>query len=969
VLVILIAIVPPAAAQIDASGRWTITFDSQFGSIAVETVITQRGARLVTDTGYAGTIDSATGAFVLERDTTCCSLLPNGGVSCDPVQAVIQGTIAPGGATFAGTFVDWLQLRACIQLTGPATGVRTATFACGNGVVEPGETCDDANRSDGDGCSAGCIVETCWTCTGFPSICTVAAAGSSCPDDGNPCTDDACTGTGVCAHANNTAPCPDDGNPCTDDACNGAGACAHVNNTAPCGDAVCETGACSGGRCVLTIEAAGTPCDTDADLCSQDVCDGGGSCVAGPALDCGPCSTCRPSTGCVAQPAPFCQAGLAGSKLDIRTGADPKKRKVSWRWRGSAPGAADFGNPLTTSDYSLCVYLGPLPGGTATATLSAHVPADGTCDGDPCWRSTGSGYSYRDRDATPDGVTAISLSGRSEDSARIVLKGKGMHLPLPTALQSGPDVTALVQLRRKDASGQCWSSQIAASTSTSERFTGNKTWPIPLLEGRLAGGVDTTVPVAGHLVAYLVSESAAGRDLNGDGDTFDTVLHVYDAATTSITNVGFAAEDAVAGERTVAFRVPESSQGADLNGDGDLLDTIILVFDPTSGTVRSTGLAGGAGTYHLVERTRHGRIERFVVAQVAEFAQGTDLNGDGDMNDLFVTQVFDVATGTVTNSRLASAGRLVVGDGFAAFSVLESEHGDLDGDGDANDTVLHIMDLESGAVTNVGYDDVDYELAAGGSTVAFSVAEAAAHADLNGDGDQFDEVLHLLDVPSGTVRNVGLSAGEGTSVGDGFVAFRTWEAAQGHVDLNGDGDTDDYVVHVVDPVTGAITNLRLALGRESVAGGSLLAIAVNEAAQGATDLNGDGDTGDDVLHVFDAKSGTITNVGLASTTMHAASGVVVFDVSEEGQGSTDLNGDGDTLDSVPHVFVNRPAGVATTGFANQESILFAGDGLVAFDVQELDQGDLNGDGDVLDRFAYVALTDALPFASLPSLGH
>ncbi len=30
---------------------------------------------------------------------------------------------------------------------------------CGNGSVEPGEDCDDGNTSDGDGCSADCLVE------------------------------------------------------------------------------------------------------------------------------------------------------------------------------------------------------------------------------------------------------------------------------------------------------------------------------------------------------------------------------------------------------------------------------------------------------------------------------------------------------------------------------------------------------------------------------------------------------------------------------------------------------------------------------------------------------------------------------------------------------------------------------------------------------------------------------------------
>jgi cysteine-rich repeat protein len=30
---------------------------------------------------------------------------------------------------------------------------------CGNGAMDTGETCDDGNNLDGDGCSAGCLTE------------------------------------------------------------------------------------------------------------------------------------------------------------------------------------------------------------------------------------------------------------------------------------------------------------------------------------------------------------------------------------------------------------------------------------------------------------------------------------------------------------------------------------------------------------------------------------------------------------------------------------------------------------------------------------------------------------------------------------------------------------------------------------------------------------------------------------------
>jgi len=41
---------------------------------------------------------------------------------------------------------------------------RFAHATCGDGVVDTGETCDDMNTSDGDGCDASCIIEAGWEC-------------------------------------------------------------------------------------------------------------------------------------------------------------------------------------------------------------------------------------------------------------------------------------------------------------------------------------------------------------------------------------------------------------------------------------------------------------------------------------------------------------------------------------------------------------------------------------------------------------------------------------------------------------------------------------------------------------------------------------------------------------------------------------------------------------------------------------
>ena len=55
---------------------------------------------------------------------------------------------------------------------------------CGNGIIETGETCDDGNTSNSDGCSAVCQIESTHTCSGQPSTCLLKPGqcplGSTC---------------------------------------------------------------------------------------------------------------------------------------------------------------------------------------------------------------------------------------------------------------------------------------------------------------------------------------------------------------------------------------------------------------------------------------------------------------------------------------------------------------------------------------------------------------------------------------------------------------------------------------------------------------------------------------------------------------------------------------------------------------------------------------------------------------------
>ncbi len=88
-------------------------------------------------------------------------------------------TIVDGSAGHAGTLDAW-ELEICTP--------------CGNGVLDPGEACDDGNHTGGDCCSADCLV--------------AASDGTSC-EDGNVCTVAESCAAGACIPGGDVAcdPC------------------------------------------------------------------------------------------------------------------------------------------------------------------------------------------------------------------------------------------------------------------------------------------------------------------------------------------------------------------------------------------------------------------------------------------------------------------------------------------------------------------------------------------------------------------------------------------------------------------------------------------------------------------------------------------------------------------------------------------------------------------------------------------
>ena len=126
--------------------------------------------------------------------------------------------------------------------------------------------------------------------------------------------------------------------------------------------------------------------------------------------------------------------------LQLRT-RDGNWERVTWKWRGPSD-RADFGDPLGTDAYTLCVY------DAHGVVLDATAPAGGLCRNDrPCWTAKPQGFLYKDRDRTPDGLATLKLA-----SSQIAVIGRGPELGTGTLAGLASPLT--VQLHGPD---ECWS--------------------------------------------------------------------------------------------------------------------------------------------------------------------------------------------------------------------------------------------------------------------------------------------------------------------------------------------------------------------------------------------------------------------------------------------------------------------------------------------------------------------------------
>jgi hypothetical protein len=392
-------------------------------------------------TSTSSTTSSSTSSTT-SSSTTTSSTVPSCG----------NGSIESGEACDGGACCT-----AACQFSGAGSPCGNAGTECTNQDTCDGSgTCvDNGSQPDGAACDDGQTSGSCDAadaCTGGVCQSNLAPAGTPCGDTGTDCTNqDTCDSSGGCTDNGvqpEGTPCADDGNACTDDVCNAGGACG-VPNSAPCNDAdACTAGeSCAGGTC------------------------GGGS----PTI-CPTCEACEPlSGGCMPGPRPTpippaapragldCRVPATGrATLLLRNKSTDPGDKLVWKWKKWPDTlTGTFGDPLTTDTYTLCVFDG-LDTPAAANVYRSDIPAGGTCGTKPCWRPIGSptapiGFKYLDKAATADGMVKLKLKSLG-GPAKILLSGKGEHLPDPTT-----PLTLPVAVQMQTSAGECWGSTFAPS--------------------------------------------------------------------------------------------------------------------------------------------------------------------------------------------------------------------------------------------------------------------------------------------------------------------------------------------------------------------------------------------------------------------------------------------------------------------------------------------------------------------------
>lgn len=335
----------------------------------------------------------------------------------------------------------------------------------------------------------------------------------------------------------------------------------------------------------------------------------------------------------------------------------------------------------------------------------------------------------RTADPTDTGESGADLTGDGDvdDFVLEVLDGaSGERTPISPATKASVRGSRVAWLRpeRAGAAPDLVLDRAVGDTSDGDAQLGNADGDLDddvvfFWDGGAAlanlGRAATDVVLGDSLIAALVSESGDGERYNADTDRTDLVAQVYDLKTRSwLTGPALAAERIAVEGRRVAFLVPEAAEGDRVqNQDGDRSDRIFRVFDADDGTI---GPAEALATKDFVMGDAG-----LIAFRVSEREQGRNFNpssGDTDTDD-DVLFVYDAAKKKAYNTGIAvrpcrleacdpRLPFVLVGQ-TVRFLTLECDQGgptrssrcsaggvDFNGDGDADDLVVQLLNLRQG---------------------------------------------------------------------------------------------------------------------------------------------------------------------------------------------------------------------------------------------------------------------------------
>jgi cysteine-rich repeat protein len=156
---------------------------------------------------------------------------------------------------------------------------------------------------------------------------------------------------------------------------------------------------------------------------------------------------------CISGPLTGCRTAATNKLVLANDPVDDGNDSFLWKWSGGQTTTQmEFGSPMTSTSYDVCVYAG-----TTIPLVALDVPV-----GPAHWALTGlngaTGYKYVDAAALSTGLQKVILKGSAVNRAKVVVQGTGLYLPDPALGGLATPVT--IQLQPSEGS-LCFESTFA----------------------------------------------------------------------------------------------------------------------------------------------------------------------------------------------------------------------------------------------------------------------------------------------------------------------------------------------------------------------------------------------------------------------------------------------------------------------------------------------------------------------------